>query len=119
MAGLLRPSRRVLPALLRFRGQRLGLGYPGIGSARQADFFTDQVRLVVIEFGELPEVEDTEIFQFLLDRARHAGELLEIVGGAAWTGEALEARGLRGRRDFLANGLSRGSDVGARVALRP
>src|SRR5207253_8303373 len=87
-------------------------------AARQADLFADLVRGVVIEFGELPVVEDTEIVELLLDRARHARELLEIVGGAARTGEALEARGLRRRRQFFAGRLHRRPDVDPDFALR-
>src|ERR1700742_2983399 len=92
-----RPSRE----LLRFRGQRLGLGDPGIGAARKSDLFADLVRGVVIELGELPVMEDAEVVELLLDRTRHAGELLEVVGGAARTGQALEARRLGGRRKLL------------------
>src|SRR4029077_13372118 len=40
--------------LFRFRGQSLGLGNPAIGAARKSNLFTDLVRGVVIEFGELP-----------------------------------------------------------------
>src|SRR5205085_1900186 len=58
-------------------GERLGLGDPGVGPARQTDFFADLVRRVVVELGELPEVEDAEVVQLLLDRTGHAGELLE------------------------------------------
>src|SRR5436190_23562934 len=87
--------------LFRFRGQRLGLGNPAIGAARKSDLFTDLVRGVVVEFGELPVVEDAEIVELLLDRTRHAGELLEIVGGATRTCQTLEAGRLRSGRDFL------------------
>src|SRR6202158_914395 len=45
-------------ALFRFRRHRLGLGNPAIGAGRQADLFTDLVSGVVIEFGQLPVVEN-------------------------------------------------------------
>src|SRR6185437_4724441 len=105
--------------LLGFGGHRLGLGDPAVGAARKSDLFTDLVRGGVVEFGELPIVEDAEIVELLLDRAGHAGELLEVVGRAARTGQALEAGGRRSRRDFLAHRLRRGTDVDAGIALRP
>src|SRR6186713_2069356 len=105
VAGKFRPR---LFALFRFRGHRLGLGYPAIGAGRKPDLFADLVRRVVIEFGELPVVEDAEIVELLLDRTGHAGELLEVVGCTARTGKTLEAGRLRRRRDFLADRL-RGS----------
>src|SRR3982751_4765451 len=77
--------------LFRFRGERLGLGNPGIGAAGKPDFFADLVRGVVIELGELPVMEDAEVVELLLDRAGHAGQLLEIVGRTARTGKTLEA----------------------------
>ena len=83
--------------LLGFRGQRLGLGYPGIGTARQTNVFADLVRGVVIEFGKLPVVEDAEVVELLLDRAGDARKLLEIVGGAPRSREPLEAGRLRRR----------------------
>ena len=86
--------------LFRFRGERLGLGDPGVGAAGKTDFFADLVRGVVIELSELPVVEDAGVVELLLDRARHARELLEIIGGATRTGQTLEARGLR-RKLFL------------------
>src|SRR5215218_2818139 len=88
--------------LFRFRGHCLGLGNPAIGAARKSDLFTDLVRGVVIEFGELPVLEDAEVVELLLDRTRYAGELLEVVGGATRTSQTLEAGGLRSGRDFLA-----------------
>src|SRR5450432_2087944 len=94
--GSARPEqsgRRV--GLFGFRGHRLRLGYPAIGARRKSDFFADLVGGVVIEFGELPVMEDAEIVQLLLDRPRHAGELLEVVGGAARPRQTLEARWLR------------------------
>ena len=91
--------------LFRFRDQRLGLRDPGIGPARKTDLFTDLVRGVVIEFGELPVMEDAEVVELLLDRTRHAGELLEVVGGAARTGQTLEAGGLGSCRNFFAGRL--------------
>src|SRR3954449_3574065 len=103
--------------LFRFRGQRLGLGDPAIGAGRKSDFFADLVRGVVVEFGELPVVEDAEIVELLLDRPRHAGELLEVVGSATRTGQTLEADGLRSRRDFLTHRLGRSADIDAVVTL--
>src|SRR5215212_11483059 len=103
--------------LFRFRDQRLGLGDQGIGAARKTNLFTDLVRGIVVEFGELPVVEDAEVVELLLDRPRHAGELLEVVGGAARTGQALEAGRLRGCRNFLADRLSGGADIDAVIAL--
>src|ERR1700731_1614235 len=91
--------------LFRFRGHRLGLGHPAIGARRQSDFFADLVGGVVIEFGQLPVVEDAEIVELLLDRAGHAGELLEVVGGTARPGETLEPGRLRRRRNRLAQRL--------------
>src|SRR6202051_176594 len=85
-------DRRV--ALFGFRGHRLGLGHPAIGARRKSDFFADLVGGVVIEFGELPIVEDAEVVELLLDRAGHAGELLEVVGSSPRPGEPLEARRL-------------------------
>src|SRR3954462_1637981 len=103
--------------LFRFGGQRLGLGNPGIGAARKTNLFTDLMRGIVVEFGELPVVEDAEVVEFLLDRTRYAGELLEVVGGAARTGQTLEAGRLGSCRNFLAGRLSGGADVDAVVTL--
>src|SRR4051812_13797959 len=103
--------------LFRFRDQRLGLGDPGVGAARKTDLFADLVRGIVVELGKLPVVEDAEVVELLLDRTRHAGELLEVVGGAARTGQALEAGRLGRCRNFLAGRLSGGADVDAVVAL--
>ena len=69
----------------------------------------------MIELGELPVVEDAEVVELLLDRARHARELLEVVGGAARTGETLEAAG--SRRKIFGDRLGGGADVDARLAL--
>src|SRR5690349_2168747 len=104
--------------LFRFRGQRLGLGDPAIGTARKSDLFTDLVRGVVIEFGELPVVEDAEVVELLLDRTRHAGELLEVVGGAARTCQTLEALLMRRSGDFLAGRVGGRTDIDAGIALR-
>src|ERR1700677_354820 len=109
-----RPTR----SLFGLGGHRLGMGHPAIGSARKSGLFADLVRGVVIEFGELPVMEDAEVVELLLDRAGHAGELLEIVGRAPRPGETLEARGLRCCRNFLADGMSRCADVDAGIALR-
>ena len=72
----------------------------------------------MIEFGKLPVVEDTEIVELFLDRARHAGELFQIVGYPARSGKALEATRLGRRRDFLASRRGRGADIDAGLALR-
>src|ERR1700676_774354 len=92
----LRTDGRKVPAstltLFGFRGHRLGLGYPAIGASRKSNLFADLVCGVVIEFSQLPIVEDAEIVELLLDRAGHAGELLEVVGAAARPGKTLEAR---------------------------
>src|SRR6185295_15757155 len=96
---------------------RLGLGNPAIGAARKSNLFTDLVRGVVIEFGELPVVEDAEVVELLLDRTRYAGELLEVVGGATRPSQTLEAGRLRCRRNLLAGRLDGGADIEAVVAL--
>src|ERR1700741_3146936 len=108
---LVRPTQ-----LFRFCGQRLGLGHPGIGPAGQTDLFADLVGGVGVDLGELPVVEDAEIVELLLDRARHARELLEIVGGAARTGKALEAA-RRSRRQVLAQRTGGSADIDAGIAL--
>jgi hypothetical protein len=47
-------------------------------------------------------MEDAEVVRLLLDRGRHAGQLLEIVGDPARTGKRLEAAlAARGRRRKL------------------
>src|ERR1700744_1663474 len=102
--------------LFRLGGERLGLGDPGVGAARETDLFPDLVRGVVIELGELPVVEDAEVVELLLDCTRHAGQLLEVVGGAAGTGEALEPACRRRGRDFFGDGLRGSTDVDARIA---
>src|SRR5712664_2914484 len=112
----------MLPAsaltLFGFRGHRLGLGHPAVGAAWQSDLFADLVRGIVIEFGELPIMEDAEIVELLLDRAGHAGELLEVVGGTARPGKSLEARRLRRLRNFLADGMGGRADIDPGFALR-
>ena len=112
---MFRPARS---ELFRFRGHRLGLGHPAIGSARKSDLFADLVRGVVVEFGELPVVEDAEIVELLLDRAGHAGELFEIVGSPPRPGQTLEARRLRRYLNFFADRMSGSADVDAGIALR-
>src|ERR1700682_3048185 len=104
--------------LFGFRGHRLGLGYPAIGARRKSDFFADLVGGVVIEFGELPIMEDAEVVELLLDCTGHAGELLEIIGSTTWAGQALEADGLRRSRNFLADGMRGRPDIHTRIALR-
>src|SRR5207248_7811851 len=85
----------------------------------KSNLFADLVDRIVIEFGELPIVEDTEVVELLLDRTGNAGKLLEVVGGAARTCQTLEARGFRRGRDFLARRLDGGADIDAGVALCP
>src|ERR1700758_782566 len=104
-------------ALFRFRGERLGACDPGVRTARQADLFADLVRGIVIELGELPVMENAEIVELLLDRTGNARKLLEVVGGAARTGESLESRRCRGR-DLFGRRLCGRADIDARVALR-
>src|SRR3979411_1439089 len=101
-----------------FAGHRLGLGHPAVGAAWQSDFFADLVRGIVVEFGQLPVMEDAEVVELLLDRAGYAGELLEIVGGAARPGQTLERRRLRRHRDFFADGMRRRADIDPGFALR-
>src|SRR5580692_11259614 len=106
--------------LFRFSGKRLGLGHPSVCAARKADLFADLVGRIVIEFGQLPVVENAEIVELLLNGAGHAGELLEIVGRTARTRQTLEAGSLRrGGRSLLVNRTGRGTDVDASIALRP
>src|SRR5207248_11313579 len=85
----------------------------------KSNLFADLVDRIVIEFGELPIVEDTEVVELLLDRTGNAGKLLEVVGGAARTRQTLEARGFRRGRDFLGRRLDGGADIDAGIALRP
>src|SRR3982074_2153890 len=112
----------MLPAsaltLFGFRGHRLGLGHPAVGATWQSDLFADLVRGIVIECGELPVMEDAEVVELLLDRAGHAGELLEIVGRTARPGKTLEGRRLRRHRNLLADGMGRRADIDSGVALR-
>ncbi len=70
-----------------------------------------------IEFRDLPIVEDAEVVELLLDRGRHTGELLEIVGHATRTGKCLEPKTLSLRRHRLGDRLSGRANVDARVAL--
>src|SRR4051794_7091112 len=99
MAGV---RRRPDSLLVSGVGERLGLGDPRVGPARQTNLFADLVRAVVVELGKLPVVEDAEVVELLLDRTRDAGELLEIVGGATRAGQSLELRGSQcGRKLFL------------------
>src|SRR6202158_5828128 len=115
VAGMFRPARS---ALFRFRGHRLGLGHPAIGSARKSDLFADLVGGVVIEFGQLPVVEDAEIVELLLDRAGHAGELLEIVCRTPRPRKTLGDRSLRRHRNLLTDGMRGRADIDSGVALR-
>src|SRR5665213_1961577 len=83
--------------LLGFRGQFLGLLDPTIDAAGQAHFLADVVRGLLVELGNLRVVEDAEIVELLFDRRRYAGQLLEVVGNAARTGQLLEAEIAGGR----------------------
>src|ERR1700733_1448008 len=106
--------------LFRFSGKRLGLGHPGVGAGRKTNLFANLVRRIVIQFGQLPVVEDAEIVELLLDRAGHAGELLEIVRRTARARQALEAGSLRrGGGSLLDDRTGRSADVDAGIALRP
>src|SRR5712675_3516431 len=108
----------MLPAsaltLFGFRGHRLGLGHPAVGATWQSDLFADLVRGIVIEFGELPVMEDAEVVELLLDRAGHAGELLEIVGRTPRPGKVLEGHRLRRHGNFLAGRMRRSADIDTR-----
>src|SRR5579863_8175355 len=106
------------PSLFRFRDKDLGLGHPAIGPARKPNLFADMVGGVVIELGELPIVENAEIVELLLDRAGHAGELLQIVGSATRPGKTLEAQSLRCGRYLLARGMRGSADIDPGFALR-
>src|SRR3981081_116698 len=110
----------MLPAsaltLFGFRGHRLGLGHPAVGATWQSALFADMVRGVVIEFGELPVMEDAEVVELLLDRAGHAGAVLAGGGRAERAGPALEACGLGSCRDFFAHRMRRGADIDAGFA---
>ncbi len=64
--------------------------------AGQTDFLADLLGIGRSKLGQLRVVEYAEVVELLLDRARHAGQLLEIVGDAARAGQRLEA----GRRHF-------------------
>src|ERR1700742_1295133 len=106
---------------LLFGRELLGLGDPAIDAAGQTDLFADIVRGLLVELGDLLIVEDAEIVELLLDRARNAGQLLEVVGDAARTGELLEAEtfGCWRGRDLLGDDrLLLRADVDAEIALR-
>src|SRR5580700_9009499 len=64
-------------------GKLLGLRDPAFHAAGQPDLLADPVRGLGRERGNLPVVEDAEVVEFLLDRGRDVGELLEVVGNAA------------------------------------
>src|SRR5437764_296943 len=70
----------------------LCLSDPAFHAAGQADFLADGMGGVGAEPRDLPVMEDAEIVEFLLDRRRHVGELLEIVGDPARAGQHLVAR---------------------------
>src|SRR3974377_442436 len=72
-----------------FRRQFFRLGTPGRHAAPQPNFFADIVGGLLVELGDVRVMEDTEIVEPLLNRARHAGEFLEVVGAAAQPAELL------------------------------
>src|SRR5689334_7995260 len=104
-----------------FGRQFLGLYDPAIDAAGQSDLFADVVRGLRIELGDLREVEDAEVVELLLDRRRHAGQLLEIVCNTARARQLLEAeiagRG-RGRNLFLHDRLFGSAGIDAHFTLR-
>ncbi len=106
-----RSARREI--LFRFRGDRLGLGDPAVDALRQSDFVADFRSGCGLEIGELPEMEDAEIVELLLDRRRHMRELLQIVGNAARSGQSLELVVLR---QILNDRRRRGADIDAAFA---
>ena len=111
-----------VPVRLRARGRQrrraaalgrlssLRLGDPAVDAAGQSDLFADLVRRLGAELGDLPVVEDAEVVELLLDRRRHAGELLEVVGDAARPGQRLEAEA------FSAGAVGTSSTIGFAAA---
>src|ERR1700722_10410085 len=82
-------------------GKFLGLCDPAFHAAGQADLLADLVRGLGRERGNLPIVENAEVVELLLDRGRDVGELFEVVGDAAGSGENLITRAVgHGRQVF-------------------
>src|SRR4030081_530467 len=97
-AGVLRadpPGAR--PCLFGFRAERLRLRDPSVDAPGQSHFLAHIVGGFRTERRDLPIMEDAQIVELLLDRGGYAGELGEIVGDAARTGERLETERLLGR----------------------
>ena len=72
------------------------------------------------QLGDLRVVKDADVVELLLDRRRHASELLEVVGNAARSGQRLEAESLLVRlsgQRFDDDRLGRSADVNAKLAL--
>src|SRR3954467_2511314 len=112
------PARRKTPRRRLLRRQLFGLGDPTLNAAGQADLFAYVVGRFRAELGDLRVMEDADVVEMLLDRRRHAGELLEIVGDAARTGQRLEAETLlRSLRKILDDRLFGGADVDPHAAL--
>src|SRR5215471_9084185 len=106
--------------LLGFGVQFLGFGNPAIDTAGKADLFAHLVGGIRPERRDLPEMENAEVVELLLDRRRDAVQLLEIVGNAARTGELLEAKAtvhfVQG--NIFDDRRLGGSDIGPQLALR-
>src|ERR1700688_840572 len=96
----------------------LGLGDPPLDPAGEPDFFADLVGGLRGELGDLPEMEDAEVVEHLLDGRRYARELLEVVGDPARAGQRLETAGDR-LRHLLDDRLLGRTEIGAELALRP
>src|SRR5262249_50739030 len=62
--------------------------------SRQADLLADIMGGGRAEAGDLPIVEDAQIVELLLDRGRHPGKLLEVVGDPTWTGQRFKAQSI-------------------------
>ena len=62
------------------------LGDPALDAAGKSDFLADLLGVRIVQLGKLRVVEHAEIVELLLDRARHARQLLQIVGDAARPG---------------------------------
>src|ERR1700674_5630239 len=96
----------------------LGLGDPPLDPAGEPDSLADLVGVLRGDLGDLPEMEDAEIVEHLLDGRRYARELLEVVGDPARTGQRLETVADRLRRHLLEDRLLGRAEIGAKLALR-
>src|SRR2546427_646960 len=87
-------------------------------AARRPAFFADSVSILGAELRDLPEMENAELVESLLDRGGNRRKFLEVVGNPARTGQRLKrgAGGLHGR--LLDDGLLGGAEVDAHLALR-